>query len=195
MGTCNNKIFYIFLKFIFVLFFFNPSFADINFKNLEDKKVSYLDFFLLKFENKLISSSQILRAQIFPTRVQYSGITVNVRFDENKKNILTEIYALMDKNRYSKKKYIQKLSDCNQVRNLLFYKKYGYRVFTQKRDPNLSEDMMKDIFIKTFFNNLSFSDQEIEFLLKKMLVRITIFHPVNKTELTCSGKANDYELR
>tara|TARA_B100000029_G_scaffold428497_1_gene438441 strand:- start:3049 stop:3354 length:306 start_codon:yes stop_codon:yes gene_type:complete len=101
----------------------------------------------------------------------------------------------MDKNRYSKKKYIQKLSDCNQVRNLLFYKKYGYRVFTQKRDPNLSEDMMKDIFIKTFFNNLSFSDQEIEFLLKKMLVRITIFHPVNKTELTCSGKANDYELR
>jgi len=195
MGTCNNKILYIFLKFIFVLFFFNPSFADINFKNLEDKKVSYLDFFLLKFENKLISSSQILRAQIFPTRVQYSGITVNVRFDENKKNILTEIYALMDKNRYSKKKYIQKLSDCNQVRNLLFYKKYGYRVFTQKRDPNLSEDMMKDIFIKTFFNNLSFSDQEIEFLLKKMLVRITIFHPVNKTELTCSGKANDYELR
>ena len=36
------------------LSFFKTIKATINFKNLEDKKVSYLDFFLLKFENKLI---------------------------------------------------------------------------------------------------------------------------------------------
>ena len=196
MGICNNKKFlYISLKLILILSFFNPSFADIDFKKLEDKKVSYLDFFLLKFENKLISSSQILRAQMIALRVQYSGIGVSVKFDEKKKNIFTEIYAVMDKNRYSKKKYKQKLSDCNQVRNLLFYKKYGYRVFTQKRDPSLSEDIMKNIFIETFFDNLSFSKKEIEFLLKNMFVRVTIFHPINKTELICSGKINDYELR
>tara|TARA_Y100000590_G_scaffold1453_1_gene1815 strand:- start:52 stop:642 length:591 start_codon:yes stop_codon:yes gene_type:complete len=196
MGICNNKKFlYISLKLILILSFFNPSFADIDFKKLEDKKVSYLDFFLLKFENKLISSSQILRAQMIALRVQYSGIGVSVKFDEKEKNIFTEIYAVMDKNRYSKKKYKQKLSDCNQVRNLLFYKKYGYRVFTQKRDPSLSEDIMKNIFIETFFDNLSFSKKEIEFLLKNMFVRVTIFHPINKTELICSGKINDYELR
>ena len=180
MGICNNKKFlYISLKLILILSFFNPSFADIDFKKLEDKKVSYLDFFLLKFENKLISSSQILRAQMIALRVQYSGIGVSVKFDEKEKNIFTEIYAVMDKNRYSKKKYKQKLSDCNQVRNLLFYKKYGYRVFTQKRDPSLSEDIMKNIFIETFFDNLSFSKKEIEFLLKNMFVRVTIFHPIN----------------
>ncbi len=196
MEICNNKKFlHISLKIIFILFFFNPSFADIDFKRLENKKVSYLDFFLLKFENKLISSSQILRTQMFATRVQYSGIGVSVKFDEKKKNIFTEIYAVMDKNRYSKKKYKQKLSDCNQVRNLLFYKKYGYKIFTQKRDPNLSEDIMKNIFIENFFDNLSFNDKEIEFLLKNMFVRVTIFHPINKTELICSGKVNDYELR
>ena len=31
-------------------------------------------------------------------------------------------------------------------------------------------------------------------LMDKMYVKITILHPVNKTELTCSGKINDYEL-
>jgi len=34
-----------------------------------------------------------------------------------------------------------------------------------------------------------------KFLLKNMLVSVTIYHPINKTELVCSGKVNDYELR
>ena len=70
----------------------------------------------------------------------------------------------MDKNRYSKKKYKQKLSDCNQVRNLIFYRKNGYKFFTQKRDPALSVDIMEDIFKEVFFNNVSFEEKEIEFL-------------------------------
>ena len=133
MEICKIKFINIILIFLLIFAFIKKTNAEINFQTLENKKVSYLDFFLLKFENKLISSSQILRTQMFATRVQYSGIGVSVKFDEKKKNIFTEIYAVMDKNRYSKKKYKQKLSDCNQVRNLLFYKKYGYKIFTQKR--------------------------------------------------------------
>ena len=101
----------------------------------------------------------------------------------------------MDKYRYSKKKYRQKLSDCNQVRNLILYKKTGYKFFTQKRDPYLSKDEMENIFKEVFFNNLSFSDKEIEFLTNNMFINVTIFHPINKTELICSGKINDYELK
>ena len=101
----------------------------------------------------------------------------------------------MDKIRYQRKKYVQKMSDCNQVRNLIFYKKHGYKFFTQKRDPNLSIEKMKSIFKEVFFENLSFNDEEMNFLMKKMFIEITILHPIIKKELSCSGKINDYELK
>ena len=100
----------------------------------------------------------------------------------------------MDRNRYSKKNYEQKLSDCNQVRNLIFYQRHGYKFFTQKRDPTFSQGVMEDIFKEVFFNNLSFNEEEMKFLLNKMFVNVTIFHPIKKRELSCSGKVNDYEL-
>jgi hypothetical protein len=53
---------------------------------------------------------------------------------------------------------------------------------------------MEDIFKDAFFSNLSFDEREIEFLLNKMFVNVTILHPVKKKELSCSGKINDYEL-
>ena len=52
----------------------------------------------------------------------------------------------------------------------------------------------KDIFREVFFRNLSFNDREKDFLTSKMSIKITIFHPIKKTELTCFGKVNDYEL-
>ena len=115
-------------------------------------------------------------------------------FDNKKEKITVNIYAIMDKYRYSKKRYEQKLSDCNQVRNLIFYQKHGYKFFTQKRDPALSQGVMKDIFKDAFFNNHSFNEREIKFLLNRMFVNVTIFHPLKKKELSCSGKVNDYEL-
>ena len=105
------------------------------------------------------------------------------------------MYAVMDKNRYSKKNYAQKLSDCNQIRNLIFYQRAGYKFFTQKRDPILSKGTMEDIFKEVFFSNISFNEEEIDFLLNKMFVDVTIFHPIKKMELNCSGKVNDYELK
>ena len=171
-----------------------PADAELNFKSFETKKVSYMDFFLLKFESLLIRRSQILGKQWLATRVQYSNIGIQVDFDNKKEKISINIYAIMDRIRYKKKKYIQKLSDCNQVRNLIFYQKHGYKFFTQKRDSVLSQGVMKDIFKDVFFSNLSFDEREIEFLLNKMFVNVTILHPVKKKELSCSGKINDYEL-
>ena len=65
---------------IFFLFLTSASFADINFNNLENKKVSYLDFFLLKYESALIRKAGILANQIFVTRVQYSNIGVRIKY-------------------------------------------------------------------------------------------------------------------
>ena len=195
METCKKKVI---LKIIISLLLtftnINLSFADSTFKEIENKKVSFLDFFLLKFENTLIRRSHILSGQMIATRVQYSNIGTKVEYNEDSKKIMINLYAVMDKNRYSKKKYKQKLSDCNQVRNLIFYRKQGYKFFTQKRDPMLSEDLMEDIFKEAFFNNVSLSNKEIDFLLDKMFVNVSVIHPINKTEFTCGGKANDYEL-
>ena len=191
MGICNIKKI---LSVFFIFFFINSSHAKIDFGTLEKKKVSYIDFFLLKFENHLVRRSFFLRGQLFATRVQYSNINIQVDFEDRKK-IYTKIYAIMDRQRYSKKKYIPKKRDCNQIRNLIFYKKHGYKFFTQKRDPALSTGRMKDIFKEVFFKNLYFSEQEAEFLMNNMLVTITIYHPVKKMELSCSGKVNDYELK
>ena len=195
MVICEKKIIInIILSVLLILAVIKPGYAELNFKSFETKKVPYLDFFLLKFENILTKRSQILRRQLLATRVQYSNIGIQVDFDNKREKISVNIYAVMDRNRYSKKKYEQKLRDCNQVRNLIFYRRHGYKFFTQKRDPTFSQGVMEDIFKEVFFNNLSFNEEEMKFLLNKMFVNVTIFHPIKKRELSCSGKVNDYEL-
>ena len=194
MAICKKKIVLNIILTILIIFNIKPAYTEVNFKSLETKKVSYIDFFILKFESTLIRRSQILRRQLITTRVQYSSVGVEVDFDKKSEKISINIHAIMDKARYSKKKYIQKLSDCNQVRNLIFYNKHGYKFFSQKRDPALSTNLMIDLFKSNFFSNLSFNEKEKEFLLNKMFINIKIFHPVAKQELSCSGKVNDYEL-
>ena len=196
MAICKKKIFTnIFIIILLIFSLINFSHADLSFKKIENKKVPFLDFFLLKFETTLIKRSQILRKQIFASRVQYSNINILVDYDKKKEQIFVNLYAVMDRDRYSKKRYEQKISDCNQVRNLIFYQKHGYKFLTQKRDPLLSQGVMEDIFKDVFFSNISFDKDEIDFLLSKMFVNVTIFHPIKKIELTCSGKVNDYELK
>ena len=132
MATCKKKILNIILSLFLIFIFTNFSYGSQTLEQLKNKKVSYLDFFLLKFENTITKRAQTLRRQMFATRVQYSNIGIQVNFDEKKKEIFINIYAIMDKYRYSKKRYEQKLSDCNQVRNLIFYQKLGYKFFTRQ---------------------------------------------------------------
>ena len=195
MVTCKKKIINITISLFFIFIVTNFSYSSETFKQLENKKVSYLDFFLLKLENTINKRAHILRRQLLATRVQYSSIGIQVDLNNKKEEIFINMYAIMDKNRYSKKKYNQKLSDCNQVRNLIFYNKHGYKFFTQKRDPALSRRIMEDIFREVFFNNINFNEKEINFLLDKMFVNVTILHPITKRELSCYGKVNEYELK
>ena len=195
METCKKKFLNIILSLFLIFIFTSLSYGSQTFKQLENKKVPYLDFFLLKFESTISKRVQILKGQPFALRVQYSDVGIQVNFDKKKEEIFINIYAIMDKRRYSKKRYIQKLSDCNQARNLIFYKKNGYKFFSQKRDPTLSQGIMEDTFKETFFNNINFNEKEINFLLDKMFVDVTILHPIKKKELSCYGKVNDYELK
>ena len=192
----KNKLINCFFVTLFVyILAINSSNAAVNFKSFEKKQTPYLEFLLLKLENKLINRTGVLSSEVFPTRVQYSYVGIGINYDKTNNKIDINIQAIMDKHRYTKKKYKQKLSDCNIVRNLIFYQKTGYRFFTQKRDLYFSEGMMKKIFIEAFLNNLNLDENEIHFLLDNMFVKVKIIHPVNRTELICTGKVNDFELQ
>ena len=180
MVICKKKIIIsIFFTTLLIFCFINSGYADLTFKKLENRKVPFLDFFLLKFETTLVKRSQILRSQAFVTRIQYQNINIQIDYDKKGEKIFIEMYAVMDKNRYSKKNYAQKLSDCNQIRNLIFYQRAGYKFFTQKRDPILSKGTMEDIFKEVFLFFFKSSNVDAIKVVcvnnKNIIVNITFF--------------------
>ena len=99
----------------------------------------------------------------------------------------------MDKKRYSQKKYIPKISDCNVLRNILVYGKYGYSIF-QKRNRYLTNVNMEEIFLSRFLGNLSLSEKEKNYIVDNTLTRVQIIDPVKGNDIFCAGKiAGDLE--
>ena len=165
------------------------SLADTIFNDLkENKKTSYLDFILLKIENKLIQRHGLLGAQPMALRIQYQSIGSQVNFSEKDSKIVISIMGVMDKKRYSQKKYKPKISDCNIVRNLLLYGKYGYNLIFQKRNTFLTNADMEEIFISRFLNNLSLSKKEKNYIINNTFTRVQIIDPVRGNDISCKGK-------
>ncbi len=174
--------------FIILLIFLNNYVAEANFDILKkEKKTSYLDFVLLKIENRLIQRHNLLGPQYIAVRIQYQDIGSEVNFDEEKSKIIISITGVMDKRRYTKKKYKPKISDCNILRNILFYVKHGYTTITQKRNKYLRHDDMKDIFVSRFLNNLSLNETEKEYIVNNTLVSVLIIDPVRGNDISCFG--------
>ncbi len=81
------------------------SFADSIFDDLKkSKKTSYLDFILLKIEQRLVQRHGLLGPQPLAMRVQYQSVWSQVDFSEKDSKIIISIMGVMDKKRYSKKK-------------------------------------------------------------------------------------------
>ena len=179
-----KKIFLIFL----ILFFNKIVLADSNFSNLKNKKISYLDFVLLKIEGRLIQRHGLLGTQAMPLRVQYQSLSSEVNFNKKDSKIVISIRGVMDKSRYSKKKYVPKLTDCNILRNILLYGKYGYNVIFQKRNKYLTNDIMEEIFISRFLNNLSITEEEKKYIVNNTFVKVQIIDPVRENNMYCEGK-------
>ena len=179
---------------IIFLLFTQTIFADTTFDDLrKSKKTSYLDFILLKIEQRLIQRHGLLGAQPLALRVQYQSVGSQVDFSEKESKILISIIGIMDKARYSRKKYIPKISDCNILRNILLYGKYGYNIF-QKRNTFLTNANMEEIFLSRFLDNLSLSEKEKNYIVDNTLVRVQVIDPVRGNDIFCVGKiAEDLE--
>ena len=178
-------------KIIFLIIFIllsQKSFSDTSFKSLkEEKKTSYLDFILLKLENKLIQRHALLKAQALVFRVQYQNVGSQVDFSNEDSKIIISIVGVMDKRRYTQKKYTPKVSDCNVLRNLLLYGKYGYSLLFQKRNKYLTNENMEEIFISNFLSNLSLSDKEKKHIVNNTVARVEVIDPVRGKNVFCKG--------
>ena len=172
------------------IFFFLQTFSiGSEFKNLKkDQSVSYLDFILLKIESRLVQRHSLLGPQVMPVRIQFQYIGSQVDFDEKESIIIISIRGVMDKARYSKKKYIPKVMDCNILRNLLLYGKQGYNLISRKRNSYLTNTDMEEIFISSFLNNLTITEKQKNFILNNTFARVEIIDPVRGNDVFCKGK-------
>ena len=174
---------------ILILFFFQTAYSDSEFTILKkNQSVSYLDFILLKIEGRLVQRHGLLGPQMVPVRVQFQHIGSQVDFNEKKSKIIISIRGVMDKARYSKKKYIPKVMDCNIVRNILMYGKQGYNLISRKRNSYLTNTEMEEIFLSTFLNNLSITEKQKSFILNNTFARVEIIDPVRGNDVFCQGK-------
>ena len=157
----------------------------------ENKKTSYLDFILLKIEQRLNQRHGLLGAQPLAVRIQYQSVGSQVDFLENESEIIISIIGVMDKRRYSNKKYTPKISDCNILRNILLYGRHGYNVLFQKRNKYLTNVDMKEIFLSRFLNNLSLSDKEKNYIINNTSAKVQVIDPVRGNDIFCSGKITE----
>ena len=159
----------------------------------KNKKTSYLDFVLLKIEQRLIQRHGLLSAQPLALRVQYQSVGSQVEFIEKDSKIIISIIGVMNKARYSQKKYLPKISDCNILRNVLLYGKHGYNIF-QKRNRHLTNVDMEEIFLSRFLGNLSLSEKEKNYIVDNTIARVQVIDPVRGNDILCAGKiAKDLE--
>jgi hypothetical protein len=173
---------------VIILLFAQIGLAETTFKDLKNnRQTSYLDFILLKLESKLIQRHGIMRTQPVALRVQYQTIVTQVDFEEKDSKIIVSIMGVMDKARYTKKKYKPKITDCNVLRNLLVYGKYGYNLIFQKRNKFLTNADMEEIFVSTFLNNLSLSEKEKDYLTKNTFIKVQVIDPVHGNNISCEG--------
>jgi len=176
------------LTVIFFLFLQSNLFSSTFDELKKNKKTSYLDFILLKIENRLIQRHGLLGAQPLTLRVQYQNVGSQVNFIEDQSKIVVSIVGVMDKRRYTEKKYKPKISDCNVLRNILLYGKYGYSFLFQKRNRYLTNEDMEEIFISRFLNNISLSEKEKNFILNNTFAEVQVVDPVRGNDIACSGK-------
>jgi len=177
----------IILTLIFI-FLSSTCIAENTFEDLTEKrKTSYLDFILLKIENRLVQRHALLGAQMVPVRIQFQSIGSQVDFIKKESKILITVIGVMNKKRYQEKKYKPNLIDCNILRNVLLYGKQGYNIIFKKRNKFLTNLHMEEIFVSRYLNNLSITEKEKRYVMKNTVIEVQIIDPVRGNDALCKG--------
>ena len=180
-------------KIFIILFFLCFNSVKANEYSLDKNFISLKDFLLLKFEIHLQQNLPRIFKGGGVMNVKYQKINYDLKIDKND-NILIMIDAIMDKQRYTSKRYFPKIRDCNQIRNKIYTNKYGYSLFSQKFNNLVDEDTLAEAINENILNISSISDNFKNEILKKTNIKIKIFHPKIEKNITCSGKLTDTTL-
>ena len=189
MAICKK----VFFCFLFTTFFLTSNIKAEN--NLNNINLTINDLILMKYEIFFLKNqSRIINSRSTGLMVRYQSINYELKIDrENKTNII--INAIMDKNRYlKKKKYKPRISDCNIVRNKIVANKFGYSPITLKPNYSVTEDVLFEYIKNNIFNIQNLNEDEIKHLINKTNIKINIIHPISKFNINCSGKLSDAEL-
>ena len=182
----------IFFSSIFLIFFFIPNTKANNLNNInptiKDLILMKYEIFFLKNQSRVTSSK---RAGLM---VRYQSINYDVNID-SENNTIIKINAIMDKNRYLKKKiYKPKITDCNIIRNKIVANKFGYNPFTLKPNYSITEEILLENIKNNIFNFQNLNEDQIETLINKSTIKINIIHPISKFNKSCSGNFSDAQL-
>ena len=188
MEICKKIFFFS----IFLIFFFIPiTKAD----NLNNINLTIKDLILIKYEIFFLKNqSRVTGSKRVGLMVKYQSINYDVNID-NENNTTIRINAIMDKNRYlKKKKYKPKITDCNIIRNKIVANKFGYNPFTLKPNYSITEEILLENIKNNIFNFQNLNEDQIETLINKSTIKINIIHPIPKFNKSCSGNFSDVKL-
>ena len=175
-------------------FFLNVDYLKSKEISLDDKYIPLRDFIILKFDLFLKHNVSSIFQGGGMFSVAYQEIKYDVKItDENK--IKISMKGIMDKSRYTSKRYYPKLSDCNQIRNKIFVKKYGYSFFTQKLNNLVNEENISNIVNNEILNISSLNENLKDKILNNTDINIEVVHPKTEKNIICSGKLISPELQ
>ena len=142
------------------------------------------------FQIKLLAIDEDIQLENISLEIKSPQETTNIEiyFDSNNNGIIDTNDKLITKKESAKKSEIISLEykirqDIDE--NFLF-------IFNNNENTLNGEYNIK---ILSITGRGTLSEKEISFLLDKIFVNVTILHSINKRELSCYGKVNDYELK
>ena len=176
------------------IFFFRTDYLKSQEIDLDNKYIPLKDFIILKYDLFLKENLISVFEGGGMFGVKYQEIKYNVKINKENK-IELSIQGIMDKKRYTSKRYHPKLSDCNVIRNKLFVNKYGYSFLRQSLNNVVNEESLsKEINEKVL--NISSLDNRIKAdINENTIIKINIIHPKKEKNISCSGRLISQELK
>ena len=179
---------------VFFVFFFKMDYSKSQEINLDNKYIPLKDFIILKYD--LFLKDNLL--SVFQGQGMFGIVYQEIKYDVkiNQENIIElSIRGVMDKKRYTTKRYYPKLSDCNVIRNKVFVKKYGYSFFKQSLNYSVNEENLSNVINDKILNISSLDENLKKLIIENTVIKIEIIHPKNEKNISCSGKLISAELK
>ncbi len=168
------------------------SFAQTS--SLNGKFVPLKDFLILKFDLFIKENIKNIFQGGGMTHIAYQKIKYDITIND-KDEITILIDAIMNKKRYSTKRYYPKLKDCIQVRNKLITNKFGYSFLKQSFNNLVNTETLSSKISENILNVSSLNQDQKRKITNEANININILHPKSEKSISCDGKLTEPLLR